>query len=264
MRQSQSLKSLGLLLGVLLGGSNMASAATFQTLGVAVTPAHFPHQSDKDIEDMFRLGKQVGDVGVFIYQWGQPDFKEVAAKVVQAAKGANLIPVVALSPTRLDGARAEYDVPDAVRRKAGRKLSFSDKNVYEPFISDALELARLKVPYLCLATEINFLAFKDIKEYINFAAIYKRTYAEVKKISPETKVFVSFQWDYFDIMDKKEPSPAKIKEHSKLIDIFRPELDVIAFTSYPFNDFASPAAIPADYYERIYNHINRSDEVMFM
>ena len=242
----------------------MASAATFQALGVAVTPAHFPRHSGKDVEDMFRLARQAGDVGVFIYQWGQPGFKEVASKLIQAAKNTNLTPILALSPTRLDGARGEFDVPAAVRRKAGRNLSFRDKNVYEPFIADALELARLKVPYLCLATEINFLAFKDIKEYISFAAIYKRVYAEVKKISPDTKVFVSFQWDYFYIMDKKEPSPAKIKEHSKLIDIFRPELDVLAFTSYPSDHFSSPAAIPADYYERIYEHINRSDEVMFM
>ena len=164
----------GLLVLFLLDGGIAASAATIQTLGIAVTPAHFPRQSGKDVEDMFRLGKQAADAGIFIYQWSQPDFQDVASKVVAAARSANLIEVVALSPTRLDGTRGEYDLPDAVRKKAGRNPSFRDQNVNQAFVSDALQLARLKVPYLCLATEINFLAFKDIKEYINFAAVYKQ------------------------------------------------------------------------------------------
>ena len=253
-----------LLLVALSAGEYMASAATFEALGTAVTPAPFPRHSGRDVEDMFRLAKQAGDFGVFIYQWGQPEFRDVATKLIPTAKNAGLTPILGLSPTRLNGARGEFDVPAAVRRNSGRNLSFRDRKVYEPFIADAFELARLKVPYLCLATEINFLAFKDIREYINFAAIYKRLYAEVKKISPDTKVFVSFQWDYFYIMDKRDSAPSKIKENSKLIDIFRPELDVAAFTSYPSDHFRSPDAIPANYYERIYEHINRSDEVMFM
>ena len=31
------------------------------------------------------------------------------------------------------------------------------------------------------------------------AALYRRLFQEVKKVSPQTKVFVSFQWDYFQI-----------------------------------------------------------------
>jgi hypothetical protein len=255
---------ISLIICIVLFGCQIAQAAAFETLGVALTPAHFPRHSGKDVDDMFRLGKQIGGAAVFIYQWSQPDFKEIASKMVDAAKAANLLPIVALSPTKLEGTRGEYDVPASVRSKAGRNVSFHDKNVYEPFMADAMELARMKIPYLCLATEINMLAFKDIKEYIYFAAVYKRVYAEVKKISPSTKVFVSFQWDFLYTMDTKESSAAKIKEHSKLIDIFRPELDLVAFTSYPFINFSSPTAIPANYYQRIYDHINGSDEVMFM
>jgi len=49
-----------------------------------------------------------------------------------------------------------------------------------------------------------------------------------------------------------------------MIDIFRPELDLVAFTSYPATVFNSPAAIPKDYYEHIYDHIKHSDPVVFM
>src|SRR5947209_1224894 len=96
------LAGLALLVIVAGAGRSVASAATFQSLGLAVTPAHFPRHSSKDVEDMFRLGKQAGNVAVFIYQWGQPGFKDVASKTVQAAKNAGLTPVLALSPTRLD------------------------------------------------------------------------------------------------------------------------------------------------------------------
>jgi hypothetical protein len=239
-----------------------AYGQTFGSLGVALTPAHFPRHSPKDVDDMFRLGKQVGNVAVFIYQWSQPDFKDVASRTVKLARDANLTPIVAVSPTRLEGMRGEFDVPEHVRRRAGRNLSFRDKKVYEPFIADVFDLARLHPPYLCLATEINLLALKDIQQYIGFAAVYKKLYAEVKKISPSTKVFVSFQWDFLYTMDNKEPR--KIKEFSKLIDIFRPELDIVAFTSYPAITYSSPDKIPNDYYDRIYDHIKRSDEVMFM
>jgi hypothetical protein len=235
---------------------------TFRALGIALTPAHFPRHTGKDVEEMFRVGKQVGDVAVFIYQWSQPDFKDVAAKVIKLSADSNLTSVLAISPTRLAGMRGEYDLPEGVRKRVGRNPSFDDPKVFEPYIADALDLARLKPPYLCLATEINLLAFRDIKQYIAFAHIYKKTYAEVKKISPATKVFVSFQWDFLYSMDVKEP--AKVKEHSKLIDIFRPELDVLAFTSYPAITYSSPTAIPRDYYQKIYDHISRTDPVMFM
>jgi hypothetical protein len=56
----------------------------------------------------------------------------------------------------------------------------------------------------------------------------------------------------------------KIKEHSKVIDIFRPELDVVGLTTYPSPFHASPAKLPLDYYFWIYHHIKNTDEVLLM
>ncbi|HYP13790.1 MAG TPA: hypothetical protein VEQ63_07690 [Bryobacteraceae bacterium] len=254
-RPAANLLAAAILMNSFLPLLNSAEVA------VALTPANFPSHSDKDVTAMFKLGKELGDYAMYIYQWGQPDFKEVAKNVVAASKASGLKPILSISPTRLEGRRDELDVPSDVRRKAGRNLTFRDKNVHLPFIEDALELARLKPPYLCLATEINMLAFKDIKEYLAFAHVYKKVYAEIKKISPDTKVFVSFQWDFFHIMDEREPG--KIEEHSKLIDVFRPELDVVAFTSYPAAHFKTPADVPADYYTNVTRHTKPSDEIAF-
>jgi hypothetical protein len=120
----------------------------------------------------------------------------------------------------------------------------------------------LKPPYLCLATEINMLALRNLNEYLTFAQIYKRVYPLIKKASPDTKVFVSFQWDLIRLMAVKEPD--RIREHTKQIDVFRPALDLVAFTSYPSEHFPNPAALPNDYYEGILQHVQRSERVMFM
>jgi hypothetical protein len=80
----------------------------------------------------------------------------------------------------------------------------------------------------------------------------------VTKTFPDTGVALTL----YRIMDARNPE--KIMEHSKLIDIFRPELDLVAFTSYPADHFSSPDDIPSDYYARIYDHVGHGDEVMFM
>jgi hypothetical protein len=233
---------------------------TIGATGVALTPPHFPHQTDADVRQMFATGKQVGNYAIFIYQWSQPDFKAVAQKVTEVSQATGLIPVLALSPTQLGGARGELDLPASLN--AMRHRSFSEKPIYESFLRDAVDLAKTKPPYLCLGTEINMLAFKDIHEYIYFAKIYKTAYALVKKESPNTKVFVSFQWDFFYQMYRKDPN--KVEEQKKLIDIFRPELDVLAFTSYPADRFATPSEIPVDYYSTLSRYSKPGDPVMFM
>jgi hypothetical protein len=75
-------------------------------------------------------------------------------------------------------------------------------------------------------------------------------------------VFVSFQWDWARVLDQKEP--AKIEEHSKLFDIFRPELDVVALTSYPAAFYKIPAELPPDYYSSLYKHVKLTDQVFLL
>jgi hypothetical protein len=249
------------------GGATPASGASaksspFRNVGVALTPAHFPHQSAQDIDLMFQQARQLGEYGVFIHQWQDPNGLATTQQVMAMGRRAGLKMALAVSPTKLSGMRNELDVPDDLRKSMGGRPSFSQRAVQDQFRQHALELAKLMPEYLCLATEINFLAFKNIKEYVAFAETVKEIYPELKKISPQTKIFVSFQWDYYHKMDEMEPN--KIEEHSKLIDIFRPALDVVAFTSYPSPKFKTVQAIPSDYYARISRHAKSTDEVGFM
>ncbi|TXT67685.1 MAG: hypothetical protein BAJALOKI1v1_20002 [Promethearchaeota archaeon] len=182
--------------------------------------------------------------------------------MIKKAIQHNLVPIIGISPISLDNQRKELDIPLEIRTKLGKRCSFKDSNIKNVFKTIALDIAHFKVPYLCLATEINFLALGNLKEFLRFVKLYKNIYKEVKKISQKTRIFVSFQWDVQYLIDTKELE--KVKEHSKIFEIFKPQLDFIALTSYPINFFRNPIDIPRDYYISIDKHIDHSDKVLFL
>lgn len=229
--------------------------------GVAVTPRNFPRFTIEDVDAAFTLAKQIGDYAVFIYQWGKLDVK-VPALMVEKSRRAGLEPIIGLSPTTLGEGRKELDLPADVRRRAAPHISFANPVIREAFKKSAAELARLQVPYLCLATEINFLAMQRIDEYIHFARLYQETYALVKRIAPRTRVFVSFQWEWMRILDSR--APQRIAEHRKLVDVFRPNLDVVGLTTYPAFFHGTPADLVPDYYIWLAHHVLPTDEILLM
>lgn len=228
----------------LAAGPNISSRHP-PALGIAVTPRNFPNHTAKDMESAFRMARQLGRHVVFIAQWSRMRLSTINWVMVKARE-RGLVPIIGLSPTTLDQHRAGLDLPVDVRRRAGRQLSFANPVIKRAFMDTAIKLARLKPLYLCLATEINFLVLRKPKEYHHFASLYKEAYHLIKRISPKTKVFVSFQWEIMRILDAK--ALHRISEHNKLINIFRPELDVIGLTSYPSPFHKTPARLPKDYY----------------
>jgi hypothetical protein len=229
--------------------------------GVAVVPRNFPNHSAADVENAIRLTREAGRHAVFIYQWGALNPDIVKALFIRARR-AGLTPILGLSPTTLDQRRKELDLPAPVRSRAGGDVSFANPVVRSAYIRAARDLARLKPAYLCLATEINLLAMQRLPEYLHFVAVYKEAYHAVKRISPRTRVFVTFQWEWMRILDAREPE--RIAEHSGLIDILRPELDLVGFTSYPSPFHETPAQLPPDYYTWMFRHIRPDDPVMIM
>jgi len=229
--------------------------------GVAVTPRNFPDHTMADVDEAFRLARELGRHAVLIYQWGELNHDTVKVMLAKAAR-SGLVAILGLSPTTLDQGRKELDVPAALRRKAGANLSFANPAIRSAYLETASDLARLKPPYLCLATEINLLALQRFEEFLHFVSLYKEAYRAVKKISPGTTVFVTFQWEWMRILDAREPR--EISEHSKLIHIFRPELDLVGLTTYPSPFHENPDRLPPDYYTWLFRHIQAREPVMIM
>lgn len=229
--------------------------------GVALTPRNFPDHTMADVDQAFGQARELGRHVVFIYQWGELDRDVVKVMLAKAAR-ARLIAILGLSPTTLDQGRKELDLPASLRAQESGNLSFSNPAIRLAYLKLAASLAELKPPYLCLATEINLLAIQRLQEFLHFVTLYKEAYRVVKEVSPATTVFVTFQWEWVRILDAREPG--RIADHAKIINIFRPELDLVGFTTYPAPFHKTPARLPPDYYTWMFHHIAPLDPVMFM
>jgi hypothetical protein len=144
---------------------------TTPSLGIAITPRGFPAHTPADVSDAFKLAQKLGDHTVSIYQWHALNLN-AARLMVQKSRRAGMRAIIGLSPTTLDQNRKELDLPAEIRRRAGQNISFANPVIRKAFKKTARDLARLRPPYLCLATEINFLALQRLKEYLHFASLY--------------------------------------------------------------------------------------------
>lgn len=113
-------------------------------------------------------------------------------------------------------------------------------------VDDAFQTAAEIADHAVFIYQWHELDMQRLPEFLHFASLYKEAYDAIKQISPETRVFVSFQCEWMRIIDAKEPR--KIPEHRKVIDVFRPQLDVVARTTYPSPFHDSPEELPHDYY----------------
>ena len=123
---------------------------------------------------------------------------------------------------------------------------FSTPEVRKAYQNFAVRLAREFQPrYLGLASEINTYLDAYPEDGEQFLSLYQETYAAVKEVSPDTQVFVTFQWDDLNRLDG-DGERFDIKWDQ--VEAFEPRLDIWAISSYPHFFFDSPSDVPEDYY----------------
>jgi len=200
------------------------------------SPRNLPHSTPVDVEDALQLTPKVAKIAHLAVNWSDPNFFALAYGLVTEYRRRGLETIVGLDilpPTRKPFPRGPSDL--------GATISLSDPKVRARFIDDVRALAHLRVPFLYLGLEINYLVF-NLNEYLAFVTLYKLAYDEIKKISPGTKVFTSFQYDLIYGMHRIYPQP------NLVVDLFKPKLDLLAITSYPAPHFSHPSLMPPDYY----------------
>lgn len=165
----------------------------------------------------------------------------------EAARARDLSLVVALDPFdaanrgRLGGLPAEYE---------GRSLT--DQDLRRAFVQEATFIARnMRPDYLALGSEVNATYERNPDGYFAFLDAYQEAYAAVKEASPQTQVFVTFQYEEFLGVVPELPPHAPRWE---LLDDFGESLDLVGITSYP--SFAYPTArkVPGEYYRQLTEH----------
>lgn len=132
----------------------------------------------------------------------------------------------------------------------GWEASFSTPQVRTAFTHFALWVARNFHPrYLGLASEINTYADAHPDDFANYQSLYRETYAAIKSESPDTQVFVTFQWeDLNNLIPSAAEGRSPYQTDWEEVETFEPQLDLWAISSYPFAVFKAGSEIPADYY----------------
>lgn len=129
-----------------------------------------------------------------------------------------------------------------------RGAGFAHPDIQHALLSYAEYVVKNYRPrYLAVATDINLYARIHPDDFEAFLGLYSAIYDAVKKSSPETEVFVTFQYeDLNGVLPTVEQHPPDWD----LVDRFGDRLDLFAISTVPSLAYQRVKAIPADYYTR--------------
>ncbi len=277
----------GMLGPVQLTPAYVATIPGFGTLhmSVVITPINFPNNTLQDMYNAIDEASKFSNRVDFQWFWKQPpstqhpnggattDCSDVGLWV-QRARADNLRFTLQFQTfyAQVNGsyggalnAGATGSIPDvrlAVPFDTFQTASFSDPTIQQAYLVQIACLAKLQPDYLVLGPEVNFVAAFNPSEWLNFIPVYRRAYALAKSISPLTQVGLSYQYDGLrrDYM--------LYNNNWNLINAAGPQ-DFIGMTSYfGYSDdnaaaYATPSAIPLDYYAPIRQVLGNLVPVVF-
>lgn len=229
------------------------------------------------------LADEAGSFDIVLWQWPETQtLRPVIIERARAARERGMGIMLGLSPTSLAGLRTDLELPAWVASDCGlttATVSFSNPCVRLHFINDVVDIANaVKPDSFHLATEINTLLLRKLVnpldlEYVHFGALYQTAHNAIKAVSPETRVFVSFQYELQKVIQNAPPgTPAQNWEN--ILGVFRgtapvSKLDYVGFTTYPSasgflsGKYKLPAAMPSDYYKEAGQYLQPGERAVF-
>jgi hypothetical protein len=133
---------------------------------------------------------------------------------------------------------------------------FSDSRVRSAFIAYAQYLAlNYKPAYMALGVEMDlYYGRRGDGPFRNFQSVYFEAYDAVKRASPSTLVFPTFQ---YEAMIGALRSGERAQVTWSLVNRFEPKIDMLAVSSYPFTIYKTPEEIPPNYYQALRGRLDR-------
>jgi hypothetical protein len=265
---SRCLLLIAVMLGVFTfacGGDDAATpteAVPTATVDPAARPRSFqlgvssqPVEATEDAyKDAFALAGQLGEL--ILIQRAPPweDFLpggKVSARTErltlmerQLAEENHLQLMLAVDPTLPSNRGVLAGIPPALAGKG-----FADPGLRSAFISYAKYLAlNYKPAYLALGVEVDLIyRNRGDASFRNFISLYFEAYDAVKEVSPDTKVFPTFQYE--NLLGLLDDPPSQ--SAWSLVARFQPKIDVLAISSFPRAAFGSITDVPGDYYDAL-------------
>lgn len=114
-------------------------------------------------------------------------------------------------------------------------------------------LGEYQPEYLGLGNEVNLLATADPAAFEQVVSLWNEALPVVRELAPETKVFVTFQYEW--MLGRRDGwyGGAEVAADWSPLGRFA-GADVVGFTTYPSLVFDDPAALPPGYYTQISAH----------
>jgi len=143
-----------------------------------------------------------------------------------------------------------------LHQKGTIQIDWSSAKDREAYKKLALDICKIYgAEYLALAIENNFHYKYRPQDYDIWVEAYKEIYDQIKQEYPNTKVFVTFQYEMTKGLGRRYwgdyPSQWEI------IEKFGDKLDLVVFTSYPEIEYDSIDQMPEDYYSEIAQHTEK-------
>lgn len=221
-------------------------------MGVAgLIPRHFPNPSADDWLNLYQTLSETGELLGLYTNWA--DSAEKAGQIPGVVStGFGLAARYGFTPVVVLG--FHRDVPGGLELT----LAWGDAQDRAGFRQTAVAIAETyRPPYLGLGVEVNRYYEFDPAGFDSYLTAYAETYDAIKAVSPGTLVFPILQLEMTKgggyLMGNSEAR----EPQWELLDRFGDRLDLAAFTTYPFLDYASPADLPEDYYAEIAAHTSR-------
>lgn len=223
---------------------------TGRPFGVTFSPVGLPSAlTAQTIEAFFRDSEAYGPIVAYHVAWR--DSRATSGAVPELAQFAVQNAEAHGYQLGIGFGWANESGPDLTSDADPGDNTWNNLQTRHDFANMALGFAeRYKPPYLFLGNETNthWLATGG-SDWSAWISEYEECYFAIKAVSPNTQVFTVFQLEHMAGLGRKN-GWADVA-HWQLIADFQGIADAIGFTTYPYFEYETPAALPADYYMQI-------------
>jgi hypothetical protein len=220
-------------------------------VGVAPLPRSFPDASQEDWQEMYKLLPEVAE----IVNGQDADWRAL----LEHGLGSSLVSLAGNAQedrglTAVFGLNY-YDARQ-LHQEGTLNIDWSSEEDRAAYRDLALDICtNYDAKYLALGLENNFHFRYRPQDYDLWVRAYRETYDAVKEACPDTKVFVTFQYEMTrglgtEYWGERDPE-------WEILMQFGNRLDLVAFTTYPEFEFDAVDEIPADYYAEIAEHTDK-------
>ncbi|MEW6094155.1 MAG: glycosyl hydrolase 53 family protein [Chloroflexota bacterium] len=217
-------------------------------LGLVPSPRSVPETT---FDDLIAAYQETGEIAEVSMVWTDPagigEYDKLSQnQVVTALRVYGLEPILTLNFATIQQAPGEglIYVVDAPR---GVNADLSDSEFRRLWIEEAKNIARdFKPKYFSLGNEINDYFYFHPEDWEEYLSLYDQARAEIKAVSPDTKVFAVFSLNH--MLENNQ---------FDLLETFNDRADLIGFTTYPWQEYNDPIDIPIDYYSQLQDYVNK-------